>query len=196
MQDDTQQTIGNQIEFTEVTNTIRYMKAARTDSLTGLASRFAFKNVVIHLLSVKKPNSILSFFFIDLDDFKPINDTYGHHSGDRVLKEFARRLSSLSGREIEAIRWAGDEFLIVSVAQENKSEVEKFAQNILTHTNNKPYQISDSSIAVTASCGVSIYNLHTADLDEMLNFADDAMYKAKKRKKGTYSVYTAKLIGS
>jgi diguanylate cyclase (GGDEF)-like protein len=115
---------------------------------------------------------------LDLDRFKEINDSFGHSAGDEVLKEFARRLqSTIRGRDLVA-RLGGDEFVIVQIGMEQPSGAGALADRLMEKLS-EPYAVGDVQIACHASIGVAIAPTDAEDWDQLLSFADIAMYKAK-----------------
>jgi diguanylate cyclase (GGDEF)-like protein len=131
------------------------------------------------LAQMDKRNEKLSLFLIDVDNFKKINDTYGHAMGDRVLKYISSILVSNTTKKEIVARWAGDEFLIISPYSDEKSR-----DVILNHINNSLKELSDEiKMAVSVSIGTSMYPNDAKTLDALLNTADHEMYRLKSRLK-------------
>ena len=155
-------------------------KLARTDSLTGLANRRAFMEFAgLELKRAGRFNLPLTLLCMDVDNFKFVNDHYGHHGGDRLLKEVARTIAA-NIRAIDlAARFGGDEFCVVFSGADEKSAdriVRKLGEKLTVsmQTNEWP---------VTFSSGVVTYKRIPESVDEMLRSADNLMYRAKKNGK-------------
>ncbi len=163
------------------------------DPLTGLANRTFLKEQLKSFMSLaKRHNKKLAFIFIDLDNFKIINDTFGHENGDKLLIEIASRLKKTIRSSDIVARIGGDEFVIVLNDIKNKNEVEK----VLTKLKNvlkTPIKILNNNIEITFSAGVCIYPDDTKDLNEIFQFADIAMYESKKLGKNRFAFIDASL---
>jgi diguanylate cyclase (GGDEF)-like protein len=139
--------------------------------------------------------------FLDLDQFKHINDTLGHTMGDMLLKSVADRLLKCI-RKVDCVaritdeginetvaRIGGDEFTILLMNISNVQDVSKIAQRILSEIS-KPYALGTHEVYVTASIGITIYPLDSEDIDDLLKYADTAMYQAKDKGRNNYQFYT------
>jgi diguanylate cyclase (GGDEF)-like protein len=121
----------------------------------------------------------LAVCYLDLDGFKPVNDTLGHQAGDALLIEIARRLrSAIRGGDTIA-RIGGDEFVLLLVGLEPTDEYKKALERILVQIG-EPVQIGSHSAAVSASIGITLYPTDNSDPDLLLRHADQAMYQAKQ----------------
>jgi diguanylate cyclase (GGDEF)-like protein len=156
---------------------------ARHDALTGLPNRASFERIVdarlhsVHLRDDELPVVML----MDLDRFKEVNDTLGHHAGDRVLTEFARRISdNLRSGDLLA-RLAGDEFALLALRRQG--EIRALAQHLVDIAR-RPFSIDGLEVVVTMSIGVAPATLPTPDANTLLRRADIAMYAAKHRHTG------------
>jgi diguanylate cyclase (GGDEF)-like protein len=158
------------------------------DELTGLVSRYQYKQE-IELLIRKFPTDCGIFAFLDIDNFKQINDTFGHAAGDRYLAEFAERLKSIPFDDMICIRISGDEFGLfhqgISLPDIDTAIVDLWNQ-ITKHVLGKSVIIDDKAIALEASVGMAIYNLDTTNIFDLVDYADFAMYMAKKSGKNRY----------
>jgi len=156
------------------------------DPLTGLFNRTFLKKQLENLmLLTKRHNKKLAFVFIDLDNFKIINDTFGHESGDILLTEIANRLKKSVRQSDIVSRIGGDEFVVVLNDIENREQVEiilKKLQSVLK----KPVNIANNKIEITFSAGICIYPDDTENLNEIFQFADIAMYESKKSGKNKF----------
>ena len=171
-----------------------------SDPLTGLRNRrFVFEEVSRDLEVIrrrldderegksKSPASELVFMMIDLDHFKPINDTYGHAAGDQMLLELRDVLLSVCRRTDFVIRWGGDEFVVIA-KQTQPQEAEALAERIRSSVAEKNFVLSDGQIVqTTCSIGFAAYPLFRAQsdessLDQIISLADGLMYEAKKKR--------------
>jgi diguanylate cyclase (GGDEF)-like protein/PAS domain S-box-containing protein len=175
-----------------------------------LQTRFeADHDLLTHLLNrrsgEKKLNKMLFFsiknqqpfvlMMIDLDKFKPVNDTYGHEAGDKVLKELAKRITTMfSADDDVCIRWGGDEFVIAfHMNDADNKAIKKLAETLLARIQ-QPIQIQpDVSCTVGASIGLVIAPEHGKVLHELLVNADNTMYKVKEQGRGHVEFYSPKL---
>jgi len=153
---------------------------ATHDVLTGLPNR----NTLYDLMSLSFANAdrnkeTVAILFVDLDDFKPVNDTYGHHVGDILLRNISKRLTNTLRSGDTISRLGGDEFIIVLTNAENNdalsATIVKIQQEIA-----KPMEVDGHHISVTSSIGVSLYPEHSKYAERLINYADQAMYQAKK----------------
>lgn len=153
---------------------------AMHDSLTGLYNRLYFeRQLPIYIEKAKDSNHKLGLLFIDLDEFKKINDTYGHDLGDYVLKFIAEDISSILGDKGMAARIGGDEFVIVMPHIADPYEVQDFSSKVLSAISRKR-MYEKVELFTGASIGVSIYPDDAENPNELLKYADEAMYKVKR----------------
>ena len=167
----------------------RLQYQALHDSLTGLPNRAFFRESLEQVLLASqrdlKPSSVL---MMDLDDFKQVNDQFGHHVGDRVLEQVAARLRGVLRKADMVARVGGDEFAVVPWGAVDSSRATMVAEKILRSLET-PIVIDGQSIEARASIGIASYPQHGDDADSILRAADIAMYVAKHAKSG-YSIYT------
>ncbi|QEL56505.1 diguanylate cyclase domain-containing protein [Chromobacterium paludis] len=153
---------------------------AHIDSLTGLPNRLLFKDRFLQAISQADRNKTqLAVCFLDLDNFKIINDQHGHHSGDIVLKEVANRLSITIRAGDTAARLGGDEFVLLLSGLKKWSECLMILKRI-TDTIRQPINFDGNITIPKASMGVAIYPLDASDPEILVALADSAMYRAKK----------------
>jgi diguanylate cyclase (GGDEF)-like protein len=166
---------------------------AFTDSLTGLSNRMHFDDRLVHAFAFAKRGEHFAVHFIDLDDFKPINDAHGHDAGDVVLKEIVKRLKTVV-RETDTIaRIGGDEFVIIQTKVMELKDAQHLADRILDSIH-LPINCAGKVLNVGASIGVSLSNMAPVEPNQVLKQADSAMYDSKKRGKGIVSVFEPTVI--
>ncbi len=153
---------------------------AHYDALTELPNRTLFSDRLLQALAqAKRDKSRLALIYIDLDSFKPINDTYGHNTGDLLLKEVAQRLQECK-RESDAVsRIGGDEFTLLLPSIETEHDAMVVAEKILQALV-QPFILDGNSMQLSASIGIAIYPEHGSDEKLLIKHADVAMYHAKK----------------
>lgn len=154
-------------------------KLAMTDPLTGIANRNQFELRINDALAVaKRTNKSVGLMLIDLNKFKPVNDTYGHQVGDMLLQQVAARMVDASRQTDTVARLGGDEFAIIFNHLDTAECIDVPIKR-LTNALSKPYFVNDMVLDVTASMGISIYPQDDSSVDELLRKADLAMYKNK-----------------
>ncbi|NRA69608.1 MAG: GGDEF domain-containing protein [Gammaproteobacteria bacterium] len=152
------------------------------DELTGLANRRKFEETALEFeRNSKALNSQFGVIYIDLDKFKPINDTYGHAYGDLVLQEMANRLSGCSRASDLVCRMGGDEFCILLKNVLDQNELTNIATS-LEERLIEPFMINDIKFSVGASFGVATFPLDGNNIDELVSVADHQMYLKKHQK--------------
>ena len=152
---------------------------ATHDTLTGLPNReMFFARANASILEAQEEKQKLAILFLDLDGFKYINDQYGHHAGDVLLKLIAQRLRNRTREEDLVTRFGGDEFAILLNRINSVEEAKKTSEAILKTLAN-PFNLGDFSVQITASIGISLYTQNT-NIDLLLIEADKAMYEAKR----------------
>jgi diguanylate cyclase (GGDEF)-like protein len=155
------------------------------DPLTGLANRLLFMDRVAHALS-RRTGSV-GLLYIDLDDFKTINDTLGHDAGDELLRETARRLRETLRAADTPSRLGGDEFAVMVLDLEEAS-ARVVAERVLAALR-EPFMLAGREVRVYASLGVALAASGTTGADDLLRNADVAMYVSKHGGKRSFSVY-------
>lgn len=159
---------------------------ARYDALTSLLNRRVFMEDLQYRIREKEPFGLIMF---DMDNFKRINDVYGHNEGDAVLKEMAARAGALVDDVFEVYRLAGDEF--VAIVQSGQAEViDSYAMKILD-TFKIPYQIAGGEQYLASSIGIAMYPKDGKNSTEVIAAADHAMYEVKKNGKNSRAFYDA-----
>lgn len=163
---------------------------AHHDSLTLLPNRVAYRNSIDgRLVKVKTEGTLFNLLLIDLDNFKPVNDTYGHVVGDELLVESATRLSTLVSSGDTAIRLGGDEFAILQQVNCNQiSEAEALANKVL-HALNAPFNCSGHTFAISSSIGISCAPQHGQTREDLFAHADLALYTSKNFGRNCFHFY-------
>ncbi len=166
---------------------------AHYDSLTGLANRESFHATLPKsLLRAKRNNHVLGLMFLDLDHFKEINDSFGHACGDELLVCVSKRLQS-SVRATDTIaRLGGDEFTIILDSIQQPENAGMVAGKILQALA-KPFLISEQQIFIGSSIGIALYPKDATNHEELIKYADTAMYKAKEKGRNNYQYFTDNL---
>jgi diguanylate cyclase (GGDEF)-like protein/PAS domain S-box-containing protein len=164
------------------------------DSLTGLANRALFRDRVEHALArSRRQGSPLAVLFLDLDEFKTVNDTLGHSAGDALLKEVGERLQHCVRPEDTVARFGGDEFAVL-LEDSERAAAEEVTKRVMGQLN-QPFIILGAEVTSRASIGIALVGdgrrpgTGPADSEELLADADAAMYRAKARGKGRYEVF-------
>ncbi|GLX79144.1 bifunctional diguanylate cyclase/phosphodiesterase [Thalassotalea insulae] len=168
--------------------------AASHDSLTGLPNRTVFLDLLNHAIAChrRRPEMQFAVLFLDLDRFKVVNDSLGHHAGDILLKEMAKGLTDIVRDKDTVARLGGDEFVILIEDLVNKQEAYDVAQRI-TELLTKPFFIENQPVFIGTSIGVLFNDIHYESAEFMLRDADTAMYHAKDMGKGRYEVFDASM---
>ena len=159
------------------------------DALTGLANRELFRDRVEHALrrSARQPE-LVAVLFIDLDDFKNVNDSLGHAHGDELLRRLARRVAGCARPGDTAARLGGDEFAVLVEGAGDFPDVARVATRLLTALG-APVTVEGKQLVIRASVGISASRGEAIRADDMLRNADLAMYAAKEAGGGQYRVY-------
>lgn len=160
------------------------------DALTGLNNQ-RYMNVLFEkaLVLANRPHQYSAIIFIDLDNFKPINDLAGHHVGDEVLKTVAHRLKCCTRSTDICARIGGDEFAVICTQLDNTRQVSEIADKLLRELIS-PVVVNSDSYVLGASIGISLYPMHGEKLAQLLECADNAMYEVKKAGKNSYRIYS------
>lgn len=163
------------------------------DGLTGLANRSLFSKLLSQSLAeAMRYQRQLAVVYMDLDRFKPINDTLGHEAGDQLLKEIARRLQSCVRSSDTVARLGGDEFVVLLPQLQGEGEIVAVAGKILGAVG-EPMMLLGREVCVTASIGIALAPRDGRDEETLKKNADAAMYQAKAQGKNNFQFYTDKL---
>jgi diguanylate cyclase (GGDEF)-like protein len=172
---------------------LRLNYLAQFDPLTGIPNRQFFSDQLSRATArCRREGRKVTLLYLDLDDFKIVNDTLGHAAGDLLLQEVSARIRrSIRAGDVVA-RLGGDEFAVLLEGLGSPLEVEAVAKGLL-ETIGKPYQIADRQVSVTASIGITMYPSDDVDTQVLLKNADIAMYEAKGRGRNTFTFFTARM---
>ncbi len=165
-------------------------RVATTDELTGLANRERFREVVEARIAAAGPGDAFTVMLVDLDRFKEVNDTLGHHYGDVLLRDLGPRLASAIGADGLVARLGGDEFAILPASGSSGPAAVEVTVAQLCTTINQPFTVDELSLEVGASIGVARFPDDGLDSHALLRCADIAMYAAKEAQTD-YKVYAA-----
>ncbi|MEM7256266.1 MAG: EAL domain-containing protein, partial [Pseudomonadota bacterium] len=181
------------------------LRIANTDELSGLRNRRYLMSWLQNRILQDNRDAEFSIVFLDLDDFKPINDTYGHEAGDELIKQVARRLRNFTMArfnftvpseekpdEYVTCRLGGDEFMLVLPAVTDRAELSRLVAD-LVECICAPYILADIECEVGVSIGLSRYPIDATDRGTLLDRADMAMYEAKRKGKRQFAFYERKL---
>lgn len=160
----------------------RFAFKASHDALTDLPNREEFyARLDTALLEANQKRLLMALVYIDLDGFKPINDTYGHYAGDKVLKITSQRIREVIRHTDVAARMGGDEFALILNGVQKRSDID-LALNKLLHTLAIPIDIDNREVQVRASAGIALFPQDSRDPVSLCRLADSAMYQAKTEK--------------
>ncbi|SMC25053.1 diguanylate cyclase (GGDEF) domain-containing protein [Andreprevotia lacus DSM 23236] len=169
----------------------RALEMAFLDPLTGLSNQRYMRSLFEQaLLLATRPHQLVAIIYIDLDNFKPINDTAGHHAGDEVLKVVASRLKSATRSTDICARLGGDEFVAICTQLDQPDQVHSIADKLL-EVLTTPINVDGREHVLGASMGISLYPLHGTSLPALLEYADTAMYHIKRHGKNGYCLHGA-----
>lgn len=172
----------------ELEREIKHM--ATHDVLTGLPNRRLFnERIQLEMAHAERNQERLGILWLDLDQFKDVNDSFGHNTGDVLLKKIADRLSKILRKSDTVARLGGDEFLIILPEMEEASAASKTAERVL-EVMGKPFDCNGHSISMSFSIGIAIYPDHGEDVETLTKYADSAMYRAKDKGGNTYHQHT------
>ncbi|MES2019179.1 MAG: EAL domain-containing protein [Pseudomonadota bacterium] len=166
---------------------------ANFDNLTQLPNRRMFHDRLDHAIAKsRRDGSRIAILFIDLDHFKEVNDTLGHHQGDILLVDAAQRIRSCVRASDTVARLGGDEFTVILSDLDEVNAVDAIAQKIL-NVLQAPFALGEEQAFVSASIGITLYPDDARDIDDLLKHADQAMYAAKGAGRNRFSYFTPAL---
>lgn len=166
------------------------------DALTGLPNRLLLTDRMQQAIAqVRRVGGQLAILYLDLDGFKPINDSHGHEVGDLVLAEIAKRMSGVVRASDTVARLGGDEFVALLVERSGKNECGSVARRVLDAIS-RPINVERLEISMSASIGISLYPSDNSDPDTLLRYADMAMYCAKSTGRNQYVFHHNNVVGA
>lgn len=183
--------------ITDITETKRAEDRIRTmgtfDGLTGLPNRVLFFDRIEKVLAyAQRYQHIVAVLFVDLDDFKSVNDNHGHQTGDTLLQDVASRLSSAIRASDTVARMGGDEFTFLLLDIQDKGDASIVARKVIESVA-RPFIIGASEVNITCSIGIAVFPADGQDEKTLLSRADTAMYRAKKAGGNRYFFYEEEL---
>jgi len=171
----------------------RLQQLVHVDSLTGLPNRLMVLSRMDHALAAaRRQRHKVAVLYIDLDNFKNVNDSLGHNAGDQLLIGVAQRLAQRTRRDDTLARLGGDEFILLLETLRDGEDAAAVAQELLQLLAS-PFDVGPSEVYVQASIGISLFPDDGTEVDDLLRDADTAMYQAKRAGRGTYRYYTEAL---
>jgi len=166
---------------------------AHYDAVTGLPNRILLNVRLEHSIQrAKRNNTLVAVLFLDLDNFKNINDSFGHATGDLLLKNVGELFKNSTREDDTVARLGGDEFIIVIEQPENDEVIKAFTNKLLNKLKSK-IEIQNNSIYISTSIGISVYPRDANTVEKLIAYADAAMYKAKRLGKNNFQFYTPDL---
>ena len=166
---------------------------ATHDPLTGLPNRLLLEDRIGRAIEVAKRNKGgCGVLFLDLDDFKHVNDAFGHFAGDALLREVARRLVGALRKSDTVARVGGDEFIVLAPELDSRERAGEVAQKLLTAMAREPFLAPGKPSTVSVSIGVALYPTDGTDAHDLIAHADAALYEAKRAGRNGYSVFAAR----
>lgn len=168
----------------------RMLYQAQHDALTGLPNRMLFQDRLQQAITyAERQHSNVALLFLDLDRFKNVNDALGHHYGDLLLQEVARRIRLCVRNSDTVSRQGGDEYVIMLPNLDDLGDIMQVVNKLIENIAN-PYQLEEHSVHLTTSVGVSVYPQDGIDTETLIKNADTAMYQAKDAGRNCYRFFT------
>ncbi len=178
-------------DLTAIKASAQLQHSATHDPLTGLPNRVLMVDLASHALAqARRQGSRVALLFIDLDRFKTVNDSLGHHAGDRLLQAVAGRLKQCIRSGDTVMRQGGDEFIIILSDIASSEDAANVAEKI-RHEMSIPYVVEGMELISSASIGISLYPDDAGDVNTLVKNSDAAMYRAKAHGRNTYRFFTA-----
>jgi diguanylate cyclase (GGDEF)-like protein/PAS domain S-box-containing protein len=179
-------------DITQIKQQQRQLESiAHFDALTGLPNRLLLADRMQQAIArTQRTDHLLAVCYLDLDNFKPVNDTLGHDAGDQLLVEIAARLKTCVRGDDTVARLGGDEFVLLLTELERIHECEAVIERVLQSIA-VPCVVAGKSVSISASIGLTFYPMDDADPDTLLRHADQAMYKSKQTGRHCYHLFDA-----
>ncbi|WP_232300983.1 putative bifunctional diguanylate cyclase/phosphodiesterase [Caldimonas taiwanensis] len=167
----------------------RIRHLAHHDALTGLPNRMSFmEHLDQRMDQARRTEDALALLFVDLDDFKRVNDSLGHLVGDRLLQTVAQRITASLRHSDRVARFGGDEFMVLLGAVRDRADVEDVARKLLEAIE-QPIEVDALRLSVTPSIGIALFPAHAQSPGELIKHADRAMYQAKAQGRATFRFF-------
>ena len=174
----------------EVFEFLELEQKSLTDELTGLGNRNQLNQTLNGVITqFEQTGGRIGALMIDLDDFKPVNDQYGHSTGDEVLIKLAQRMKSFLRETDVLVRLGGDEFAVVLTHLRAMGDPERLAERLLKSISEPITLDNGEQVSLTASIGAALYPDHAQTTAELLHHADLAMYAVKRRNRCGFELY-------
>jgi diguanylate cyclase (GGDEF)-like protein/MYXO-CTERM domain-containing protein len=162
---------------------------AENDSLTGLPNRALFYDrLTMAMARCRRSNNLMALLYVDIDNFKAINDNLGHAAGDELLRSFAQRLSQCVRASDTVARLGGDEFTVILENLSSRETALSVVDKLMTATR-RPFGIGGNDVQARASIGIAYFTDKEIEADALIKQADAALYRAKERGRNDYSVH-------
>jgi diguanylate cyclase (GGDEF)-like protein len=162
---------------------------AENDSLTGLPNRALFYDrLATAMTRCRRSKKLMALLYIDIDNFKKINDSLGHAAGDGLLRSFAQRLSQCVRASDTVARLGGDEFTVILENLTSRETAQSVVEKLMTALR-CPFGTGDDAIEARASIGISYFTDEAIEADALIKQADSALYRAKQRGRDDYSIH-------
>jgi diguanylate cyclase (GGDEF)-like protein len=164
----------------------RLLKLSQVDALTGLTNRAGFQQKLAAAMNESAEDGhLMAVMYMDIDRFKPVNDTYGHNVGDQLLKAFSARLTHTLRASDTIARLGGDEFTIIMEKITRREDASITAAKIVSAMQ-APFELEGATVSVSASIGLTFYQDGALDPEALLKQADMLLYQAKQAGRNTY----------
>ncbi|MCL4122934.1 UNVERIFIED_CONTAM: hypothetical protein GTU68_016263 [Idotea baltica] len=183
-------------DITQIENTRRELhRQALHDNLTDLPNRRYYRQKIADLIASDVNGTVrFGVSFLDLDDFKIVNDTLGHDAGDQLLVEASRRVKETLGPDCFMARFGGDEFALLIPEQIDVPLQAISCANAVVETLSKPFSLAGHEVHIGVSVGTTVYPDHAMDVESLMRHADVAMYKAKDEGKNKVTFFSSELV--
>jgi diguanylate cyclase (GGDEF)-like protein len=168
-------------------------RQANFDTLTGLPNRLmAFDRITVETTRAKRSGQRFAVFFVDLDDFKGVNDSLGHAAGDRLLMAIGLRVQAALREGDTVARLGGDEFLVLASDVVGEVQVERIAERLLKAVS-EPLDLAGRKVVAQCSIGIAVFPDNGEDVETLVANADNAMYQAKTNHRGAFTFFTEEM---
>ncbi|GGF54899.1 two-component system response regulator [Alteromonas lipolytica] len=189
--------LGGVMVFRDVTEAIamstQMTHITHHDHLTGLPNRVLLHDRMLQAIQARgNSDRLIAVLLIDLDNFKYLNDSLGHQTGDAIIVHLASRLEDIAQNNATVSRIGGDEFVFLMPTCKQLAQINQMAQQLI-HEINQPFSVGDEEHRLTVSMGISVYPVDASSPEELISHADTAMYKVKHANKNGFAYYSDEL---